>query len=215
MTSSSRLSAHPSLPEEVVRFPAERAGDAQLTEGAARGDRDAIRAVWDRYSDLVRTVLRGALGADVALDDLVQDVFLAFVRGAGQIKDGARLRSYLVGVAVRLAALEIRRRKLRRWVGLSPSGELPEVSMPPRDMISRDVLRALDRVLGTLSVRRRMAFVLRHVQGFELSEAAEVLGISESTLQRELLKARQCVLTRAVREPALAEFLERHARSEP
>ena len=50
-----------------------------------------------------------------------------------------------------------------------------------------------------------MAFVLRDVQGLEMLETADVLGISESTVRRELKIAREFV--RKAREPALTEFL--------
>jgi len=52
-----------------------------------------------------------------------------------------------------------------------------------------------------------MAFVLRHVQGLEMLETARALGISESTLRRELETAR--AFLRNSREPALQEFLAR------
>ena len=193
----------------VSPFPADRIADKQLVEGAARGDREAIAAVWDRYADLVRGVLYGALGPDSAIEDLLQEVFLAFLRGASRVSDAARLRGYLVGVAARLAALEIRRRKIRRWVLLSPTGDLPEQPAPPPDNEHRQVLDALYRVLEGLSSRRRLAFVLRHVHGLEMLEAASALRISESTLRRELSRARRQVLLGASREPALAEFLAR------
>jgi RNA polymerase sigma-70 factor (ECF subfamily) len=186
-----------------------------LVEAAARGDREAIGAVWDRYADLVRGVLYGSLGPDHALEDLAQEVFIAFVRGAKNIADGSVLRSYLAGVAVRIAALEIRRRKVRRWVRLSPTGELPERPTSPRDVEGREALRALHRVLDRLSARRRHAFVLRHVQGLEMLEAAAALGVSESTLRRELLRAREQVLIGASREPALDEFLRRTGMGAP
>jgi RNA polymerase sigma-70 factor (ECF subfamily) len=180
-----------------------------LVEGAAGGDREAIAAIWDRYSGLVRGVLHGALGPDQAIEDLVQEVFLAFLRGVKKMDDGAALRGYLASVAVRQAALEIRKRQVRRWVGLSPTGELPERAADAEDVEGRAALRALHRVLDKLPSRRRMAFVLRHVQGLELLEAGAALGVSESTLRRELVTARQQVLLWASREPALAEFLSR------
>lgn len=190
-------------------FPVDRAGDAQLVEAAARGDRTAMAEVWDRYADFVRRVLHGALGRDSAVEDLTQEVFLAFVRGAKTVSDGAKLRGFLAGVAVRLAAMEIRRRRVRRWLTLSPTGDLPEQHAPARDRDGEEVLAALDRVLSGMSQRRRMAFVLRHVQDLEMLEVAAALSISESTLRRELLRAREQVLRGAGREPALADYLAR------
>src|SRR5690606_647493 len=183
--------------------------DASLVAGAASGDRDAVAAIWDRYSSFVRGVVYGALGPDQAVEDLVQEVFLAFLRSAARIQDGAALRGYLAGMAVRQVAQEIRRRKVRRLVGLSPTGELPERPASPADSEHREALAALHRVLNRLSERRRMAFVLRHVQGLEMLEAAAALGVSESTLRRELSSARQYIDGASKSEPALAAFLSR------
>lgn len=191
----------------VARFPVDRAGDALLVEAAARGDRSAMAAVWDRHADFVRGVLHGAIGHDGAIEDLTQEVFLAFVRSAATVADGAKLRGFLAGVAVRLAAMEIRRRRVRRWLLLSPTGELPERAAPADDAESKEVLAALSRVLAGMKQRRRMAFVLRHVQEMEMLEVATALDISESTLRRELQRAREHLLRAAAREPALAAYL--------
>ena len=192
----------------IARFPHDRYGDAQLVHEIARGNREALGAVWDRYAKLVRGVLFGALGPDSASEDLLQEVFLALFRGAGQIRDGAALRGFLVGVAVRLSAQELRRRRVRRWVGLSSTGELPDLPVPPADSENRESLNALHRVLDQLSSRRRLVFVLRHVQGLELLEVAAALKISESTTRRELARAQQQLTALARREPALQQYLE-------
>jgi RNA polymerase sigma-70 factor (ECF subfamily) len=198
----------PTAARPVARFPQERWSDAQLVAEVARGDRQALGVVWDRYSGLVRGVLYGSLGADSAIEDLLQEVFLALFRGAGQIRDGGLLRGYLVGVAVRLAALELRKRKVRRWVGLSATGELPDLPISPADDEGRESLRALHRVLDQLGTQRRLAFVLRHVQGMEILEIAEALKVSESTTRRELARAQKQLAALARAEPALARYLD-------
>jgi RNA polymerase sigma-70 factor (ECF subfamily) len=187
-------------------------GDAELVRAAARGEADAVEVIWDRYARLVRGVLRGSLGPDHAIEDLLQEVFVGFLKGAKNIQDGAALRGYLVGVAVRLAALELRKRKVRRWVTLTPTGTLPELGEAPADAEGRAALAALHRVLDGVSSRRRLAFVLRHVQGLEILDVARALDISESTARRELDKARTFVLKRAAREPSLRPYVARAAR---
>jgi RNA polymerase sigma-70 factor (ECF subfamily) len=198
----------PEVPN-LARFPAEKRSDASLVAGAARGERAAIAEVWDRYSGLVRGVLYGAMGPDDHIEDLVQEVFLGFIKGAKNIDQGAALRGYLASMAVRQAAFEIRKRKVRRWVGLSPTGELPERRVERVDFENRGALKALEAIIVKLSERKRMAYVLRRVQGLELLEIAAALNISESTLRRELDAADELVNNAAAREPALAEYLAR------
>jgi RNA polymerase sigma-70 factor (ECF subfamily) len=191
----------------VTHVPPDRYTDAQLVRDVAAGNGAALGVIWDRYARLVRSVLFGAIGPDSAVEDLLQDVFLAFQRGAANVVDGGALRGYLVSVAVRLAALELRRRKVRRWVGLSATGELPELPTQPEDAEARESLRALYRVLDQLSPRRRLTFVLRHVQGLEMLEVAAALEISESTTRRELARANEQIAALAKREPSLTRYL--------
>lgn len=200
------LSRSPGRP--VARFPQEKLGDAELVEAVKRvRDLAALGVVWDRYSEMVRSVLRSALGADASIEDLLQDVFMALMKGLDTLREGAKLRSFLISVAVRLAALELRRRKIRRWVILSPTGTVPEPPVAPRDVEGRQALRALYRILDQLGTRRRLAFVLRHVHELEMLEVAEVLGVSESTAKREVARARAQITRCASLDPALRHYL--------
>jgi RNA polymerase sigma-70 factor (ECF subfamily) len=193
----------------VSRFPYERWADAELVQAVAQGDSRAVAVIWDRYAPLVRSVVRASLGPDASAEDLVQDVFVAFLRAADMVRDASAVRGYLIGVAIRLVALELRRRKIRRWVTLSPSGSLPETPVAPRDVEGREALQALYRLLGRMPNRRRLAFVLRVVQGCEILEVASALGVSDSTAKREVVRAQQQLLRQVQREPALSHYLER------
>jgi len=194
----------------VSPFPRDRLGDSELVEAVARGDTAAVGVAWDRYSHVVRGVLRSNLGVDAAVEDLLQDVFVAFLRGASELRDPSALRAYLVSVAVRLVLVELRRRRVRRWVMLSPKGQVPEVPSAPTDLDGTLALRGLHRLLEALPARRRVAFVLRQVHGLEITEVAAALEVSESTVKREVLRARRAIVARARRsEPALWEYVRR------
>jgi len=196
--------------DPVSRFPYERLGDAELVQAVVQGDTEAVGAVWDRYSPLVRTVLRANLGYDSASEDLLQEVFIVFLRNAAEIRSGGALKAFLSTVAVRVVLVELRRRRVRRWVTLTPTGEVPEPAAAPQDEDGAAALGALYRLLDRMPPRRRVAFVLRHIEGFELSDVAKSLKVSESTAKREVMKARQAIFARAERsEPSLWHYLSR------
>lgn len=191
----------------MSRFPNDRLGDAELVEAVVRGDVDAVGVVWDRHSAMVRSVLLGALGPDSAVEDLLQEVFIVFLRCAADVRDGNALRAFLIAVAARLVTAELRRRRVRRWVTLSPTDEMPDSTTLPQDFAGLETLRGLYRILESMSSRRRLAFVLRNVQGLEIIEVAKILDVSESTAKREVLRAREIIRVRARGEPALIEYL--------
>lgn len=190
----------------VHPFPYERMSDAELVRHVVQGDERALSVVWHRYAAQVRRTLRGCLGADEALDDLLQEVFLSFFRGAKRMQDPARLRSYLVGTALRQARHALRTRKRRRsWLLLWAGARADAVNTSPVD--PRDALRVLDSILAELSDRHRESFVLRYVDGLMPSDVAEIRGVSLATAKRDISRARERVLLHAQRQPALAEYL--------
>ena len=191
----------------VIPLPRPEASDEELVGGVARGDEHALAQVWERYGHDVRTSVRSALGADPALDDLVQEVFVAFFRGAARMENPRALRAYLLGIAMRVTAFELRTRRRRfRWLRLTPTGALPERQSEPT-VESRDALASLRQVLQRLRELPRMAFELRYVMDLSPPEVAVALGVSEAKARRAITEARERVLELARREPALAAYL--------
>src|SRR4051794_25499185 len=109
---------------EVRRLPAAPRSDAELVGAGAAGEPDAAALIWDRYASLVRGVLFRSLGPAGEIDDLTQDVFLRFFRQVKTLRDPSVLRSFLIGITLRVAGSELRRRRVRRWLRLTDTGVL-------------------------------------------------------------------------------------------
>ena len=59
------------------------------------GSRDALCRIYQKYEDYLLTVARNLLGSGHAAEDVVQDVFVAFVEGRERFVLKGSLRSYL------------------------------------------------------------------------------------------------------------------------
>lgn len=160
----------------MSRFAA--ATDAELVRAAVAGDRAAVAAVWDRYASASRRCLRARLGSGEDVEDLLQDVFVAFLTSVHRLRRHDSLRAYLLAIAATLAASDVRRRRLRRLVSLSPTGEVPDVPSPPPDFEGRQALLALQRKLERMPARVGLGYGLHHIAGFELPDVARTLGVS-------------------------------------
>jgi RNA polymerase sigma-70 factor (ECF subfamily) len=194
--------------ERIVAFPRSGLADAELVRAVAEGDHDALSAVWTRYVGDVRATIRSCLGPDSAMDDLVQEVFLGFYRNAARLESPRALRSYLLGIAVRACAFELRTRKRRfRWLRFTKTGVLPETSVPESPLDPRDSLRALRKVLERVSELPRMAFILRYAEDLSPQEVALALGVSEAKARRAITHGRKRVLALGQAEPALLPYL--------
>ncbi|WP_437784653.1 RNA polymerase sigma factor [Sorangium sp. So ce1097] len=199
--------APPAHGGSVQALPLSATDDVALARAAAQGHPGAAPVVWQRFAPLVRRILTRTLGPGDEVDDHVQDTFLRFFRVAKDLRDPSLLSSFIVGIAVRVARAELRRRRLRRWLQLSPSGELPDVGGAQQDPQGRAALGRLYRILDQVDDRSRTLFVLRFIEGLELTEIAAALGCSLATTKRHLARASHRILTAAQRDPALSAYL--------
>jgi len=183
-------------------------GDAALVEGLRAGEPAAIAAFYDRFAPLVLRLLWRVLGAERELDDVLHDVFVRALGAIGELEDPGALRAWVTTVTVFTARSTIQRRVRRRWLTFRAPEELPEAEAPGPDGEVNEALRATYAVLDGLPADERIAFVLRFVEGLELTETAAACGVSLATIKRRLARAEE-QFTRAARGHAvLGDWLE-------
>jgi RNA polymerase sigma-70 factor, ECF subfamily len=185
------------------------ADDATLARALMDKSAAAPRVVWTRFSPLVRRILRRTLGPQHDVEDIVQDVFLCLFERVHTLRDPVAFKAFIIAITVRTARYEIRRARVRRWVGLSRTAELPDLRIVASDSDSQHALIHFYQVLGRINERDRAAFVLRFVEGMEAAEVAAALEVSVPTARRCFTRAWERVTFYAQRDPFLVDYLTR------
>jgi RNA polymerase sigma-70 factor (ECF subfamily) len=211
----SQRSSPPHRLASVHRLPLGGVDDTSLARAAREGHPGAAAGVWDRFSSMVRGVLRRSLGPGGEIDDLVQVTFLRLFEQIGALRDPEALRSFVFGIALRVARGELRRRRVRRWLRLSDDGVVPEVAREGEDVEAREALARLYAILNRIDDEARLVFVLRHVEGLELTEVAAALEVSLATAKRKLAKVTPRVMALVARDPLLVDYLDRGPAGRP
>ncbi|HKY37000.1 MAG TPA: sigma-70 family RNA polymerase sigma factor [Polyangiaceae bacterium] len=183
-----------------------QADDASLARASSSGDPRATSVLWDRFSPLVRRVLRRTLGPQAEVEGLLQDVFLRVLSQLGSLPEGAQLRPFVVGVTVRVLSSELRRHRVRRLLRLRSPWQQAELPAGPADAATGTALLALYQILDDLDGDARLAFALRHFEGLQITELASALDASLSTAKRRLARANARVQAAVSRHPALTAY---------
>ncbi len=194
-------------PTSVVALPRDRKPDGVLVREIIEGRPAAIAELFDRYSGLVRRILARTLGSSLDIEDLAQETFLTVIRRCKTLRDVDAFDSFVIGVSIRVARNEVRKRQLRRLVGLDQAADL--AVSPAHDPVAREGVRRLYRALDRLDAGSRVLFVLRHVEQLELTELAQAEGCSLATVKRRLARADQRFEAIAAQDPVLRSFLRR------
>ena len=184
------------------------ADDTTLARALKAGDSRAPRVAWLRFRPLVYRTLRRTFGLGHDVEDLQQDIFLAFFSKVSGLRNPDALRPFLMSIAVRTINSQFRRLRVRRIILFLESPEniesidAPWVESP--DHTTHQTLAAFHSVLNKLNARDRTLFGLRFLEGMELSKVAAALGLSLSTVKRQLARIWKRVARRIRNEPALA-----------
>jgi RNA polymerase sigma-70 factor (ECF subfamily) len=172
--------------------------DADLVRRAQSGDRWAEEALYRRHVDDVMRIARRVLGRSADADDVVQEAFVIALSRLGTLRDGASFGGWLGRIALNLVRTRLRKRRMWKWVGLD-SGEddarLVALASNEIDPEQRAELARVDAALSALGAEARMAWVLRHVEGWTLDEVAGGIGVSLATAKRRLKVAEEAIET--------------------
>lgn len=169
--------------------------DAELLERFAV-DRDelAFETLVRRHGPLVYGVCRRVLRDEHAAEDAFQAAFLVLVRQAASVSKKASIRSWLYGVALRVALRARQREDLRRR---------REQETPPRATVEAtlepDVRSILDEEVQRLPEKYRLPIVLCYLESRTNDEAAQMLNCPRGTIAVRLARARERLRSRLLR----------------
>jgi RNA polymerase sigma-70 factor (ECF subfamily) len=165
--------------------------DAALVVAARAGEKWAQEALFRRHARMVNGLAYRLIGRDQDVDDLVQESFLAALRGLDRLAHPQAFSSWLGSIVVRSAHKLLRRRRLLTRLGLRRTApiELDQVVSPSAPPSVAAELRKLYGCLDRLEPEARIALVLHRVDGMSIPEVAAQMQRSVSTVKRRLRRA--------------------------
>jgi len=167
--------------------------DTKLIAQIAQGDMDAMRQIYDAYSDTVHRFLRTRLQDDFEVFDIVHETMLGVWKGAAKFEGSASVQSWILTIA-RYKAVDFVRKQAR--VSLAePDENLPDDEPNAEAVIaaSQDAAR-LRACLEGLSGPQRAVVHLAYYDDMTCAQIATVEGIPEGTVKTRIHHAKKLLM---------------------
>ena len=163
--------------------------DGDLLAAHAGGDPQAFSELVRRHRDRMWAVaLRTLRDPDEAADAL-QEAFISAFRAAGSFRGQSQVTTWLHRIVVNACLDRMRRRQARPTSPLP--GEGPDEPAAGRDTIAdRETQLAVGDALAQLPPDQRATVVLVDVQGYSVTETAQLLGVAEGTVKSRCARGR-------------------------
>jgi RNA polymerase sigma-70 factor (ECF subfamily) len=153
--------------------------DAALAARAGGGDRGAFELLYRRYAAVVYGRLSRLVGPVAERDDLTQEVFLGLHRALPRFRVEAAVSTLLYRITANVAFDHLRRRARRPSEPLSAAmlAELISDDRSPEERARRaEALARMFAVLDRITAKKRVALLLRVVEGLGFEEIGSIVG---------------------------------------
>jgi len=156
--------------------------DEMLKWRFRRGSREALSHIYEKYVHLLLSIAMGLLNDPHEAEDVVQDVFVSFARGAGGFELKGSLKAYLAASVVNRVRDRARRERVQRARTNEPSPPPLDLDGPERPLVYDERCRRLAEALAELPYEQREAVVLKVKDGMKLRDIARLQGVSIGTV---------------------------------
>lgn len=170
---------------------------------------DRLRKVVDTHHAFVWRSLRRLGVQERNVDDATQTVFLTVSRHVDDVPT-EKMRSFVFGVAMRVAANARRSEALRAKRECEIPDGLPDGQKTPEKLLeTRRARQLLDEILDALPEELRVPFVLTELEQMTAPEIATLLEIPVGTVTSRLRRAREAIQAEVRRLRAREAFQDK------
>ena len=182
-----------------AKTPEMRASEADLVDRARGRDEVALREIMQANNRRLYRLARGILRSDSEAEDVVQETYVRAFTHLDGFRGESGLSTWLSRIAINEALGRVRSAKPHVELGAVPEEALEAqiikfplspAADPERTMAQREIQRVVERAIDELPDVFRMVFVARIMEGMNIEETADLLGVKPETVKTRLHRAR-------------------------
>jgi RNA polymerase sigma-70 factor (ECF subfamily) len=174
--------------------------ESRMIASIVAGDAQLFHELIRPYERRVYAMALSFLHNEADAEDAAQEAFLKAFRNLATFRNEAKFGTWLTSIALNEARSRIRRRDAIRMESLDEpheDGEQPSPALlrdwkeiPSEALERKEVRQLLQKAITALPLIYREVFRLRDIEQLSVHEAAQVLGITISSVKVRLHRAR-------------------------
>jgi RNA polymerase sigma-70 factor (ECF subfamily) len=186
-------------PQQATQIASAGTGDAELVRRALARDEAAIRAIMQANNRRLYRFARGILRNDSEAEDVVQETYVRAFTHLESFRGDSSLATWLTRIAMNEALGRLRRQRPgQEWSSVPQATleaqiipfPLASADDPEKSMAQREIQRVVERAIDELPEAFRLVFITRVIEGMNVEETAEILGLKPETVKTRLHRAR-------------------------
>lgn len=157
----------------------------------ASGNQETFKQLMEQFADELFFFAKGFLRNKEVAEEIVSDVFVKIWKNRTELNKIKNLKSYLF-ICVKNGCLShLRKTKNEKIVFIDEFNDFQFIPVegPETDLINKEALNQIYRAIEKLPPKCKIAFTLAKINGLRHKEIAEVMGVSEKTVNNHIVSA--------------------------
>jgi len=167
--------------------------DDKIIKQAVSGDKMAFRLIVLHYGKVINRLAFRFTSNSQSAEDIAQETFIKAYKAIGKFKFDAKFSTWLYRITSNASIDYLR--KTQRHINNDSLDENPYVAEKPSEVISFgdriDLGRQITTALSELTDVERLAFTMKHHQGYSIQETAQALKINNNACKQTIYRAVQ------------------------
>src|SRR3954471_4868061 len=174
--------------------------DADLVRRAREREESAVRSIMETNNRRLYRLARGILRNDSEAEDVVQETYVRAFTHLAEFRGESSLATWLARIAMNEALGRLRRRRPGiEWTSLPPGTLEAQIIQfplsgasedPEKTMAQREIQHVVEHAIDDLPDAFRIVFITRVIEGMNVEETADILGLKPETVKTRLHRAR-------------------------
>lgn len=156
------------------------------------GEQSAFGKLMKKYRNQVAGIAYRMVGDYDEAKDISQMVFVKTARNLDRFDTTKKFSTWLYRITVNAAIDYIRKQKKHRHEAIDNYTDSVEthVDTPDLSLYRKNIKECILQAADSLNDKQKAAFILRDIDGHEIEEVSEILGMPEATVRWYLHRAR-------------------------
>jgi RNA polymerase sigma-70 factor (ECF subfamily) len=182
--------------------------DSVLTAQLQQGDKQAFKALFDKYGPRLYQFSLRYLKEKEEAEDLLNEVFLKIWENRQSLRSNSSFQAYLFTIAYnRIRQLFLKKNREEKYIQVFAEEYLAGSSKDDDQLDYQLFVKRMNEIIDLLPPRRKEIFILSYKEERKNSEIAERLGLSEQFIKKQLSIARKFIIDKIKENSELAGIL--------
>ncbi|WP_109299917.1 RNA polymerase sigma factor [Aquimarina sp. AU474] len=188
-------------PIKINDYRTHKISDSDVISRIHSGEKELYEILLRRNNQKLFRVIRSYINDLEEIEDIMQNTYLKAYEKLHQFKSNAQFSTWLIRIGINETLARLKTK--RKHVDLYPTEnyttnlilEIPDAEQlnPEKKMIRQEARQTLEKAIDQLDVKYRTVYILREIEGMNVSEVSTCLGLTTSNVKVRLHRAKEMI----------------------